>query len=436
MKVSEMKNKMSVLHAEAQAIFDTADKENREMTAEEQQKFTANLSEVEKMKARIEQQEKLDQVNGELESIDPPKSKPDGTMTDIKVGKELIADDPKKGFKSPRHFLQSVMEAYQKPGRKLSAGLQILRCTAGTDEQGSYSDPYGGFLVPEAFSPNLLTVPSEDDPTAGKTTNVPMETTVINIPARVDKNHTTSVSGGLTVSRSAETASKSASKMETEKIRLEAYSLFGFAYATEEILTDSPISFSALIAKGFNDEFKSNMLNERLNGTGTGEFLGVNKSPALIVVAKETSQTADTIVYANIVKMRSRSWRYGNSLWMANHDTIPQLMTMKDDEGHLIWNQSARDDGPTLLLGRPIFFTEYMETVGDQGDIGLYDFSQFLEGTYQPMQSAESIHVRFLNHERAFKFWLRNAGAPWWRSALTPKKSTNTLSPFITLAAR
>ena len=63
-------------------------------------------------------------------------------------------------------------------------------------------------------------------------------------------------------------------------------------------------------------------------------------------------------------------------------------------------------------------------------------WSQYLEGYRQDMQMAESIHVRFLNHENTFKFWVRNDGAPWWRSALTPHKSSDTLSPFVTLAAR
>lgn len=91
---------------------------------------------------------------------------------------------------------------------------------------------------------------------------------------------------------------------------------------------------------------------------------------------------------------------------------------------------------PDMLLGRPIYYSEFASKLGDVGDIILGNWSQFLEGIYQPLQSAESVHVRFLNHERTFKFWLRNAGAPWWRSALTPAKSSDTLSPFVTLAAR
>jgi hypothetical protein len=86
-----------------------------------------------------------------------------------------------------------------------------------------------------------------------------------------------------------------------------------------------------------------------------------------------------------------------------------------------------------MLLGRPVYFTEFAETKGKKGDLILGAWSQYLEGTYQGEGRAESIHVRFLEHERVFKFWLRNAGAPWWNASLTPKKSAETLSPFVVL---
>ena len=95
--------------------------------------------------------------------------------------------------------------------------------------------------------------------------------------------------------------------------------------------------------------------------------------------------------------------------------------------------QSLSEDIPNRILGRPVFFSESAETLGTAGDICLVNWSQYLEGLYQPLQSAESMHVRFVNHERAFKFWLRNAGAPWWRAALTPRESATTLSPIVTL---
>mgnify|MGYP002413503355 CR=1 FL=1 len=137
--------------------------------------------------------------------------------------------------------------------------------------------------------------------------------------------------------------------------------------------------------------------------------------------------------------MAARCWGFGSSIWLANHDTRPQLIKLSilvGTGGALIYQPSAQMGFPDMLLGRPIYYSEYASKIGDVGDLLLVNWSQFLEGIYQPLQSAESMHVRFLNHERTFKFWLRNAGAPWWRAALTPNKSSDTLSPFVTLAAR
>ena len=117
----------------------------------------------------------------------------------IKVKKPNFEDDPKKGFKAPREFLLSVMDAY-KSGKIEDERLNSCQSlAAGSDEQSTFADPYGGFLIPEGFSPNLLSVGAETDPTAGRTMNIPMTTPSLSIPARVDKNHSTSVSGGLTM---------------------------------------------------------------------------------------------------------------------------------------------------------------------------------------------------------------------------------------------
>lgn len=347
--------------------------------------------------------------------------------------KENFEDDPKKGYKSPREFF----------GEILSVGLgnrapsdRLRSLTVGSDEGGTHSNPYGGFLVPTGFSPDLLQVGAEGDPTAGRTMMIPMSTPVIRIPARVDKDHSSSVSGGLRVYRTAETTQATASRQQFEQIELIATDLVGLTFQTEQLIQDSPISVIALIQQGFRDEMGGAILNEKLRGTGAGQLMGIINSPAKVTVSKETNQAADTINYTNVIKMRARSWGYGNAIWLGNHDIIPQLMGMTDGAGQLIWNMNAREGNPDTLLGRPIFFSEFLETLGDEGDLILFNPSQYLEALYQPLQSAESIHVRFEYNERAFKVWVRNAGAPWWRSALTPKKGSNTLSPIVTLQAR
>lgn len=368
----------------------------------------------------------------------------DGTESlDLRTGADMgnavpaFTKDPKKGFETHRDFLAEVMETARR-GEVNDDRLRYL-AAAGSDEAGTYSDPYGNFLVPTGFMPTLLQVGADADPTAGRTMAIPMPLPKVSIPARTDKDHSSSVTGGLIVYRRSETQSVEASRTELEQVQLIAEPLMGLSYATEELLAASAISFVALIQQGFQTEFPSKILYEKIHGTGAGQMEGMINGPATIPVPKEDGQQADTITFNNIVAMRARCWGYGQAIWMYNQDCLPTLSTMFvpiGTAGVPAWVSSAREGEPDMLWGRPAFPSEYCSAIGDVGDLILGNWSQYLEGTYQPLESAESIHVRFVNNERTFRFLMQNCGRCWWRTALRPKKSTITLSPFITLAAR
>lgn len=415
-----------------------------ELDDDQEAEYEAYEQELEALETKIGREQKLAELEKGMESVQDRNRDTEEEAND-RIGKVVDnrAKDPMKGFKNPREFFNAVRVVGQ--GGKRDERLNLLRvthdmsATAGSDEHSTQDDAYGGFLVPEAMLPGMLRTEPEPDPMLGRLANVPMGAPIVHMNARVDKNHSTSVSGGLTVSRKMETAAASDSRMEFEQVRLQAYSLFGLTYATEELLTDSPMTIAALLQNGFRDEFTSHMIDERLNGTGAGEHMGIMNSPCLITVSEDQSQTADTITATNVINMRSRCWGYQNAVWLANQDCMPQLMQLSLVSGSatvMLYQQSLQDDKPDMLLGRPIYYTEYCQTLGDKGDIVLGNWTQYLEGTYQQLETAESVHVRFLNNERTFRVSLRNAGAPWWRSALTPKNSSSTLSPFVVMEAR
>jgi hypothetical protein len=62
--------------------------------------------------------------------------------------------------------------------------------------------------------------------------------------------------------------------------------------------------------------------------------------------------------------------------------------------------------------------------------------SQYIVIDKGGVQSASSMHVRFLNDEQTFRWVVRNDGQPTWNAALTPYKGSATLSPFVVVAAR
>lgn len=381
---------------------------------------------------RANEQRRLSLQNRPKIGSSRPVTQPGGSRIEVKgLASEA---DPMAGFKTPREYFTSVISA--SAGRMDDRLKPLKLATAGSDEHGEYSDAYGGYLIPEAFIPSLMEVQAETDPTAGRTTKIPMTAPTVRMNARTDKTHTTSVSGGLRVYRRAETQDVAASRFSTEQITLNAHGLMGLAYASEEVMVDSPISFAAMLQAGFGLEFGSKIIREKLRGTGVGEYEGILNTPCLVTVNKESGQSADTFLYANLTKMRSRCWRYSNAVWLYNHDCLPQLMNLADDFGRFIWQPSAREGEPDMIMGRPAYASEYCSTVGDVGDLILGVWSEYLEGQIGGVQSAQSMHVRFVEHEQAFKFWTRNDGKVWWRSALTPAVSSATLSPFVVLQAR
>jgi len=84
-------------------------------------------------------------------------------------------------------------------------------------------------------------------------------------------------------------------------------------------------------------------------------------------------------------------------------------------------------------MGRPLLFTEKCQALGTAGDIALCDFSQYAIGQRGGTKTAMSIHVGFIFDKTAFRFVLRYDGQPTWLTTLTPRRGTNTLSPFIVL---
>lgn len=444
-RVTELKGQLAAAMRARAVIGEAAVAEKRGLSDDERARFVAAGPTIAALETQLQDAEAILQAAeaaAELERTTRVVDDPDA-----RAGARAVAaagvrvhdrreDDPTRGFASSREFCMAVMQTYRT--NRMDERLKPLQAAAGSDEQGGYSDPYGGFLLPVAFSPDLLAIQGEGDPTASLTRKLPMDAPMVKVNARVDKNHATSVSGGLVVYRHSETAEATATRMQFEQLSFDAHELMGAAYATESILTDSPRAFIALISDGFRDEFAAKILSEKLSGSGAGgQYLGVLNSPCVISVAKETGQKAATIVKENVDAMAARCWRYGSAVWLANHGTRTQLKSLVQVVGTggtpvPYFTTAGSQD---YLDGRPLFFTEFCAALGTVGDLILGNWSEFIEGTYQPLQQAESIHVRFLNNERAFKFWLRNAGMPWWRTALTPKNGS-TLSPFVTLATR
>jgi len=431
--------KRTELLNEAKAVMGIASRSGRDLSEEETKAIDAINGDVDAIDSKVEAAQKLAKIKDRIAANDAPVSAL--TQNDngpIVTGMRSRAEsDPMAGFKNQTDFIQAVVRASTE--KVLDERLRPL-AAAGSDEQSGASNPFGAFLLPTALAPNVLSIDPMLDPTASLVSSIPMETRSIELPFLVDKNHSGgSYVGGQRWLRRAETQAAISSRSQLGQCKLTATALTGLTFSSNELLADSPVSVAAMIQANFARGLAPTLLDEKINGTGVGQFLGVINAPATISIAKEGSQTADTIVGANISKMRARAYNYGSCIWMASPDALPALtqahLTMTNTDIPLFTFGNGLDR-PDTLMGRPIYFVEQCPTLGDVGDLICANWSEYLVGTRGGVENSSSVHVRFIEGEEVFRAEVRNDGKPWWNTAMTPKNGGATLSPFVTIAAR
>ncbi len=248
--------------------------------------------------------------------------------------------------------------------------------------------------------------------------------------------------GGLRAYRASEVETPTASKTDLGKWECTLSDLKALVYVTDRLLNDAP-ALESLIMQQMPQEFQFKLQDEILNGEGGSKCKGIVGDTATVSVAKETGQTAATIVAENIMKMYTRCWgrSRGKAKWYYNQELDYELFTMGISIGTggvpVFLPANGLSSQPySTLFGKPMIPVEQCQALGTVGDIVLGDFSEYALIKKGGINTASSIHVKFLTDEMTFKFNWRINGKPKWNNVLTPYKGSSTLSPFVTLATR
>ena len=333
-------------------------------------------------------------------------------------------------FKSFGEFLTTI--APNNISRGVDARLKVL---------GEGQGDQGGFLVPEQFTTQLLSLALENSVIRPRAFRLPMSSLNLSLPTVVDTTHASTVFGGVRGYWTPESGSYTASEPSFGRVTLTAKKLTAYTSAANELLADSAISLEALLMRLFPAALSYFEDDSFVNGIGGGQPVGIINADALITVAKETGQAATTIVSENIDKMYSRMLpsSRANAIWIAHPDTLPQIVALSRSVGtggSAVMMSNMAGSAPASLYGRPLILSEKCQTLGTAGDLFFVDLSYYVIGDRQSLSMASSPHVRFQNDETVWRFTQRVDGRPWLESALTPRNGSNTLSPFINLATR
>ena len=299
-------------------------------------------------------------------------------------------------------------------------------------------DADGGYLVETDKAKDIMTTAIETGVLASRCTRQPIgaNSDGFSYLAADDRDRSDGKINGIQVYRKGEADEMLAggkAKLKDRELRLE--DMYGLVYVTGRMLRDAA-AMGAYVKRNLRQQLAFKLDREIWSGTGAGECLGIINSDLPVSVAKETSQPAGTIVAENVVKMLGRfRGDLTRACWFVNQDCLPQLPLLKIAD-QPIYALDFRKFPLGGLFGLPVVPTEFCSTIGSKWDIMLGDFSQYMLIEKGGVEEAESIHVRFLHDEVAFRFITRNNGQPIHDAPIIPLNGSNTLSPFVTLDER
>lgn len=293
-----------------------------------------------------------------------------------------------------------------------------------------------GYFIPEEFTPRLLDFGMDSEIVRPRAQVFPIAGESRRIVGFIHQDASASPSKifGIPADWSEEAKEITESVPPTKSRTLTARKLAALVEVGNESMEDAG-QLGTQLETAMGTALSWHLDNAFLTGSGAGQPLGALKSPALVVVAKEAAQMADTIVLANLGKIFSRLHpaSVATSVWVAHPSTIPQLLTITIGDAPLV---QMGADGSLRIYTRPVLFTEKVPQLGDEGDISLMDFSQYAIGLRRDVSLERSQHVGFTRDTSHFRAIVRADGFPLWDAAYKPKGGAPTLSPFVTLAAR
>ncbi len=433
MNIQEKTAKLVQLHESAVAIINKADATKDELTQADGflTEALGIQKEIDEAKAR---EANAAAVSAWMSQSQGPRS----------VQQQVAAPAQKWG--NMGEFLQSVARAevshFQQKDARLVWESEIKAASGLNEAVGSE----GGFVLVPEYATGIARRAYETGALASRATRRQIgggaNSITINMDAETNRA-TGSRHGGVQLYWQNEADLATASKPALRQVSLKLNKLVGLAYITDEMLADGQYLMD-FVTEVFGEEFGFMLDDTIMNGSGAGQPLGILSAGCLVSKAKETGQADTTIVTENIIGMWSRMYARSrpNATWFINQDIEPQLYTMTINVGTggiPVYMPAGGVSGGMYgtLFGRPVVPVEQCASLGTLGDIVLADMREYQLIDKGAMQASSSIHVRFLYDETAFKFTYRVDGQPLWVSALTPYKGTsNTVSPFVALAAR
>jgi HK97 family phage major capsid protein len=336
------------IHAEMRSLSETAEKDNRDLNAEESGQFDKMATEFEELEARARRAEALFAQERQVDQMLT-------TPLEKRVAGLDGAPETYREFRDQR-----TGPAVQEQAEYRNAFWQYISTRSISDldveEHRALSKgttTAGGFLVPTDFYNQIIRSLRFMGTMASLATEITTDNgDTIQVPANTAHG---------TAAWLAEAGSYTPSDETFAQVNLSAFKASTKIIVSEELLQDSAFDLDSFLAREFGERIGVLENTAYIQGSGTGQPQGLLSSATAsnitTVTAAAGAGNTTTFTYSALVSaIFSLPKQYrDNASFIVNDQSARNLYLMLDTQNRPLWSVNVAVNGPDTFLGYPIY---------------------------------------------------------------------------------
>lgn len=390
-KIRQLRQNRAKLVADARAILDAAGQESRDLSQEEQNSWDALMDQVNDLGAQIDREERMYEL--ETQVADPLQ---------VQVGARGNEPNPSGGQQRTLEFVSRGMRATNELTPEWMNEPLWKRLFPFAED--SYRTAYATWLRRGYLSQNLVDIRAlqADADTLGGYLVTPMQfidrllqavdnavyirqwATVFALPNADSLGVPTLDTDPADADWTTELATGSEdSSMAFGRRELHPHPLAKRIKISNKLLAKVPDS-EGLVRGRLAYKFGITWEKAALTGSGAGQPLGVFTASALGISTSRDVSTGNTTTSIQTdglieAKYTLKGQYWPRARWLFHRDGVKQVAKLKDGNGQYMWRESVRAGEPDMLLGFPVFMSEYAPNTFTTGlYVGILgDFSNY-----------------------------------------------------------
>ena len=360
LNIRELLEKRANLAIQARELVERADGEARSLSSEEQESYDKYFSAIAELEERIKKEEQLQELERTMAAVPVDDGKKESKRESVTATEEY------------RAAFQNYLLTGSTRGLVLAEDKENRALQMDLAESGGYT------VVPEQFAQQMIkAVDNMVFIRQYATVNTMMKAASLGVPTLANDPADPIWTSELGIGDEDST-------MSFGKRELAPHPLAKYIKVSRKLLRASAFDIEGLVRDRLAYKFAVTEENAFLNGSGSGQPLGVFTASADgISTGRDvsTGNAATSITFDGLreAKYTIKTNYWPRLRWVFHRDGVKQISKLKDGEGQYIWQPSVIAGDPDRILSFPVHMSEYApNTFTSTSYVGILgDFSNY-----------------------------------------------------------